>query len=74
MPDLLFEIGTEELPAGFIEPALSFMKTSIEKSLASERLGFSNVQVEGTPRRLVMIVTGLAAQQEDLKEENDIFY
>jgi glycyl-tRNA synthetase beta subunit len=43
MPDLLFEIGTEELPAGFIEPALSFMKTSIEKSFVGECLGFKDV-------------------------------
>ena len=69
MSDLLFEIGTEELPASFIEPALNFLETSLAKELQAQRLSFDKIQVEGTPRRLVTIVLGLAAQQDDLKEE-----
>ncbi len=69
MAELLFEIGTEELPAGFIQPALSYLNDVLPKALEENRLAFEKVQVEGTPRRLVAMVTGLADRQEDLEEE-----
>ena len=63
--DLLLEIGSEELPAGFIGPALASLTESIKKGLLSARLGHGQVRAFSTPRRLVVIVTSVEARQED---------
>jgi glycyl-tRNA synthetase beta chain len=70
MSDLLFEIGTEELPAGFIRPALSQMRSLAESALMEARIGFESVQVMGTPRRLVLSANGVAPGQEDRVTEH----
>jgi glycyl-tRNA synthetase beta chain len=67
--DLLFEIGTEELPAGYIGPALEFMAARMAAALADNRLGHGEIYTCGTPRRLGLIVRGLAARQPDWREE-----
>jgi len=63
--ELLFEIGTEELPAGYIPPALRRYGEILSQNLKAARLGFSGLQAYGTPRRLVFIVRGLPEGQED---------
>ncbi|MCE5207008.1 MAG: glycine--tRNA ligase subunit beta [Chloroflexi bacterium] len=63
--DFLFEIGTEELPAGDQESALSQMKELTTKMLEETRLSFSSFQVLGTPRRLAIYVKDLTSRQED---------
>lgn len=65
--DLLLEIGTEELPARFCQPALEQLKEKATAALASARLRHGDVQTFGTPRRLVLLVEGLALRQEDLE-------
>jgi glycyl-tRNA synthetase beta chain len=67
--DLLLEIGTEELPAGFVEPALSFLYKSLPAALDDARLEHGDVRVDGTPRRLVCVVQGVAERQPDKTEE-----
>lgn len=67
--DLLFEIGTEEIPARFMEPALKQMKELAEAGLKGSRLDFSRMNVYGTPRRLALLVQELAETQADLAEE-----
>jgi len=67
--DLLFEIGTEEIPARFMGPALKQLRELAENGLAQARLDFSSLQVYGTPRRLALLVEGLAEKQADLAEE-----
>ncbi|MCL2103411.1 MAG: glycine--tRNA ligase subunit beta, partial [Syntrophorhabdaceae bacterium] len=62
--DYLIEIGCEELPVSFIGPALVNGERLLEDSLRKARLGFRNIDVYGTPRRLAFIVRGLAARQE----------
>jgi glycyl-tRNA synthetase beta chain len=62
---LLLEIGCEELPASFIAPALAELKTSAESGLADARLGFRSARTAGTPRRLALLVDGIADRQED---------
>ncbi|MEE8575531.1 MAG: glycine--tRNA ligase subunit beta, partial [Thermodesulfobacteriota bacterium] len=57
--DLIFEIGTEEIPAGFIPVALSAMKERIVEKLEMWRLSHGEVHTYGTPRRLALIVEGL---------------
>ena len=68
MAELLFEIGTEELPAGFVDPALAFLETEIVKQCAEQRLTCTVSRVDGTPRRLVVIAE-IAEKQSDLEEE-----
>ncbi len=58
---LLFEIGVEELPADFIELGQNLLRQGAEKILAEDgRMSFQSVQAFGTPRRLVLSVSGLS--------------
>ena len=65
----LLEIGTEELPADFACQALDQLKSVVEKDLKDQRLHHADVQVTGTPRRLVVRVDALVDRQPDLSEE-----
>ena len=67
--DLLFEIGTEEIPARFMGPALKQMRELAENSLKEQRLAYARIDVYGTPRRLALLVHDLAETQADLTEE-----
>jgi glycyl-tRNA synthetase beta chain len=69
MRDLLFEIGTEELPAGFLAPALSQLEELFRRKAAALRLGHGRLQSLGTPRRLALQVFDLAERQEEGREE-----
>jgi glycyl-tRNA synthetase beta chain len=64
--ELLLEIGVEELPYQFIAPALTALKDSAEQLLKDQRLGFQSVRTLGTPRRLILVVEGLATQQTSM--------
>jgi glycyl-tRNA synthetase beta chain len=70
MAQLLFEIGTEEIPAGYINPALLFMEQSIRTKFSEAGLAFERVQSAGTPRRLTLAVDGLQEAQEDRRQEH----
>ncbi len=67
--ELLLEIGCEELPAGFIDPALAFLQAELPRLCKEQRIACSGVVVDGTPRRLALMVDALAERQEDLEEE-----
>jgi len=67
--ELLFEIGVEELPAGYILPALEQMEKAVRAGLEGLRLEFGDVGTCATPRRLTVIVRGLAERQRDHDEE-----
>ena len=67
--ELLLEIGTEEIPAGFIPNALEEMALSIGKELHASRIAYGEVSTLGTPRRLVLLVKDVAEKQEDVKTE-----
>jgi len=69
MADLLFEIGTEELPAGFILPALEQLEQSFIKKVQELQVGMGKVRVAGTPRRLTLLVQDLDERQPDRREE-----
>jgi glycyl-tRNA synthetase beta chain len=66
--DYLLEIGCEEIPAGFIGPALWYGGQQFEETLRKARLPFGKVDICGTPRRLTYIVRGLADRQEPRSE------
>lgn len=63
--ELLLEIGTEEIPAGFVPKALEYLDETIRKELSAARIEFSEVRVLGTPRRLALVVKGLPSLQPD---------
>ena len=67
--ELLFEIGTEEIPSAYIPGALSDLADIAKRLLAEERLAFGAVRTLATPRRLVLLVEGLAEAQEDRVRE-----
>lgn len=69
MRDLLFEIGTEEIPAGFLEPALKQLETRFARKVAELKIGYGTISVMGTPRRLTLIVRDVVEKQEDIREE-----
>jgi len=66
---LLLEIGTEELPSSFVDAALAAMPGLVRAKLEALRLGHGTVRALGTPRRLALLVEGVAEKQPDLDEE-----
>ncbi len=67
--DILIEIGCEEIPAGFIGPALEGGQRYLEEELKKKRISFSKVLITGSPRRLVYKIKDVGTkqqQQEDL--------
>jgi glycyl-tRNA synthetase len=66
--DLLFEIGTEELPAGDLDSALEQLKARLPSLLDELRLTHGDFHLMGTPRRLVMHIQEVAPRQSDLEQ------
>ncbi|MEQ9621761.1 glycine--tRNA ligase subunit beta [Coleofasciculus chthonoplastes] len=69
MPTFLLEVGTEELPANFVESAIQQWQSRLSKSLDEQLLTPDSIQVYGTPRRLAVLIQGLPRQQPDREEE-----
>ncbi|HRS82944.1 MAG TPA: glycine--tRNA ligase subunit beta [Smithellaceae bacterium] len=63
--ELLFEIGTEEIPAGFLSKAVADMEEMIRKTLSEKRIAFEGIRCLATPRRLVLHIADLAPNQAD---------
>ena len=66
--DLLFEIGVEELPVDDLDTAIEQLQSGLSVGLAAARLSYASLTVQGTPRRVVARVTGLAARQPDVEQ------
>ncbi len=64
---LLLEIGTEEIPARFVQELLDQLQDSAREKLQSLRIDFRGIITLGTPRRLVLIVKGISEQQRSDK-------
>ena len=69
MAHLLFEIGTEEIPAGFIPPALRQLEEDLGQALDDARLTHGEVKAVGTPRRLAVWARDVAARQPDARTQ-----
>ncbi len=67
--DLLLELGSEELPASFLTPALDDLTKTITEGLAAARLKHGEVRRFGTPRRLAILVKDVADAGEDVSKE-----
>ncbi len=63
--ELLLEIGTEEIPAGFLSKAVIDMEEISKKLFAENRIACSDIKCLATPRRLVLYIADLAGKQED---------
>ena len=61
--NFLCEIGTEEIPAGYITPAINSLKTIFSEKLAHGRIDYTAIEVYATPRRFAVLISGLAAGQ-----------
>jgi len=67
--DLLIEIGTEEIPAAFFPRCLEDLERLILEGLDAARLEHGGARRFGTPRRLALLVSGVAEQQPDLSRD-----
>ena len=67
--ELLLEIGTEELPARFVAPALEAMRDAATRLLEEAAVACGEIRTFGTPRRLTLLATGLAGRQADRRRE-----
>ena len=67
--ELLLEIGSEEIPAGFIVPALENMQKIMSEKLAGLNLHYDTIHTAATPRRLTICVKDLVSQQPDYEEK-----
>ncbi len=66
---LFIEIGTEEIPAGYIIPALEAMSAQMTRFLDDSRIGRGEPFVTGTPRRLVLNIPNVALSQQSMRVE-----
>lgn len=69
MEKLLFEIGTEEIPAKFMPGILKQLKELAAAKMQELRIPFENITVYGTPRRMAFIADGVAETQADVVVE-----
>ncbi len=67
---LLFEIGMEEIPASYIQPALAFLEQAVENKLRELGLSFGWVRSAGTPRRLTLAVDEVQEEQPTRLQEH----
>src|SRR5579871_6203071 len=69
MPELLLEVGCEELPASFVRKAYTDLHRAIQESLGKAGVLKDAGSCMGTPRRLIVSFTDLAPRQEDSTKE-----
>src|SRR5438874_5093979 len=69
MPDLLFELFSEEIPARMQAKAADDLRRMVTDKLVAEGLVYEGAKAFATPRRLALTVHGIPARQPDLKEE-----
>jgi len=62
--ELFFELGTEEIPAGFIPRALNDIKRLLGKELATARISYGEIRTFATPRRLAISIADVARKQQ----------
>ena len=69
MDSLLLEIGTEEIPAGYINPALEALSATLLQKMTAARIEHGAAKVFGTPRKLAVKVENVAVKQKSIKTE-----
>lgn len=66
--NLLFEIGTEEIPAKYMPNALKQLKATISAKLNENRINYDEIIPVGTPRRVAVLIKGISTKQSDVNE------
>ncbi len=69
MDTILLEIGCEEIPAGYIDPALSFLSSALVQKLSDARIAHGKALTYGTPKRLAVEIQAVAPKQASLEME-----
>ena len=69
MADLLFELGSEELPARFVVPALDDIEKNFREQCAALNIKHGELKRFGTPRRLALLVRDVAEKTDDVMKE-----
>ncbi len=64
MKDLLLEIGTEEIPAGFLNELVEEIGEEFRSRLGDRLIKVNDVKVYATPRRIGILATGVNEKQE----------
>ena len=67
--EIFLEIGTEEIPAGFLPKAMADLERMVRKELEAARLEFGDIKTFATPRRLALSVSAVAEDQPTLRTE-----
>ena len=67
--DFLFEIGTEEIPSGYVPPALAQLREITAESLTDHRIPFGEIETLGTPRRITLSIKDVKTLQESQEIE-----
>lgn len=67
--ELLFEIGTEEIPAAFLTKAIIDIEEMAKKTFTEKRIPYAGIRALATPRRLCLYIAELAEKQEDQTTE-----
>ncbi len=67
--NFLLELGTEEIPAGYIPPAIEAVKKVFTENLGGNRIDFESIEVYATPRRTAVLISKLAASQREEEVE-----
>ena len=70
MANLLYEIGTEEMPAQYMPGILKEYGELAGKKLQEARIPFGSLKVYGTPRRMAFLASEVADQQQDMTTES----
>lgn len=65
MPNLLLEVGTEELPLASLDVIYEHLRPLAEHALKENRFEFKEISMEATPRRTALFIGKLPAKQED---------
>ena len=66
MENVILEIGTEEIPAQYMENALKDLNRLAKKYLEETRINYKEIKVYGTPRRLILFIFHINEKQEDV--------
>ncbi len=69
MSELLIELFSEEIPARMQARAAEDLRLMVTEGLASQGLAQGEAKSFATPRRLTLVVEGLAAKSADVSEE-----
>ncbi|KMY54785.1 glycine-tRNA synthetase subunit beta [Bacillus sp. FJAT-27231] len=67
--DMLLEIGLEEMPARFVTDSMNQLGSKVEGFLQEQKVSYEDITLYSTPRRLAVLVQGVAEAQEDIEEE-----